>query len=42
MVGTVCLMRDPGFNVVALFGTVLSSAAVSVAVIVAFLRAFGA
>jgi hypothetical protein len=42
VVGIVCLIRDPGFNVIALIGTVLSSAAVSVAVVMAFLRAFGA
>jgi hypothetical protein len=41
-VGIACLIRDPGFTVLALTGTVLSSAAVSAAAILAFLRAFGA
>ena len=42
VVGIVCLIPDPGFNVLALIGTVLSSAAVSAAAILAFLRSFGA
>jgi hypothetical protein len=42
VVGIVCLVRDPGFNLLALIGTVASSAAVSAAVIMAFVRAIGA
>jgi hypothetical protein len=41
VVGILCLIRDPGFNLVALGGTVLSSAAVSAVAVVAVLRALG-
>jgi hypothetical protein len=41
VVGVVCLVRDPGFNLLALGGTVLSSAAVSTVAVVAILHAFG-
>jgi hypothetical protein len=37
--GVVCLVRDPGFNLPALAGTVLSSAAVSIAGVLAVVRA---
>ncbi|MEO6505288.1 MAG: hypothetical protein ABIW36_09390 [Terrimesophilobacter sp.] len=39
--GIVCLIRDPGSNLLALGGTVLSSAAVSTVAVVAVLRALG-
>jgi hypothetical protein len=39
VVGIVCLIRDPGFNLLALGGTVLSSAAVSTVAVVAILHA---
>jgi hypothetical protein len=42
VIGIACLIRDPGFNLLALIGTVLCSAAVTTVVIVAFLRALGA
>jgi hypothetical protein len=41
VVGVVCLVRDPGFNLLALGGTVLSSAAVSTVAVMAILHAFG-
>ena len=41
VVGIVCLIRDPGFNLLALTGTVLSSAAVSAVAVVVILRAIG-
>lgn len=39
MLGVGCLIRDPGFNLPALVGTLLSSAAVSAAVIMTFVYA---
>jgi hypothetical protein len=39
--GVICLIRDPGFNLLALGGTVLSSAAVSTVAVVAILHALG-
>ncbi|MEO7006308.1 MAG: hypothetical protein ABI275_07765 [Terrimesophilobacter sp.] len=39
--GIVSLIRDPGFNLLALGGTVLSSAAVSTVAVIAILRALG-
>lgn len=39
VLGLSCLVRDPGFNLVALGGTLLSSAAVALAVIMAFVYA---
>jgi hypothetical protein len=39
VVGVVCLIRDPGFNLLALGGTVLSSAAVSTVAVVIILHA---
>jgi hypothetical protein len=41
VVGILCLIRDPGFNLLALVGTVLSSAAVSTVAVLAILRAIG-
>jgi hypothetical protein len=41
VVGIVCLIRDPGFNLLALGGTVLSSAAVSTVAVVVILRTIG-
>jgi len=41
VVGIVCLIRDPGFNLLALGGTVLSSAAASTVAVVVILRAIG-
>jgi hypothetical protein len=38
-IGIMCLVRDPGFNSHALVGTLLSSAAVSAAVIMTIVRA---
>lgn len=39
VLGVSCLIRDPGFNLPALIGTLLSSAAVSAAVIMLFVYA---
>jgi hypothetical protein len=39
VLGVGCLIRDPGFNLPALVGTLLSSAAVSAAVIMMFVYA---
>jgi hypothetical protein len=41
VIGVICLIRDPGFNLLALGGTVLSSAAVSTVAVMAILHAFG-
>jgi hypothetical protein len=38
-IGILCLARDPGFNSPALIGTLLSSAAVSAAVVMTIVRA---
>jgi hypothetical protein len=38
-IGILCLVRDPGFNLPALIGTLLSSAAVSASVVMTIVRA---